>query len=259
MRRSHFARLGSLLAAAFVTACGLLPAGTPTATPPPTAAPALTLAASATATPTLASTNTPTAAPTATGTQTPTPDPLAGAVLKLGDLPPGFTSLSADDRARLHFSDDDIIAAYGNAFAAGQLHNVAGFASPDQPNVQMVLAYLFYPVSGWQQAGVDLTLSDPALFQKAFVNGAAQAGQDAGAKVTAKPLPGMDKFGDRSAGASAVVTTSAGLTLHLDVVAVRRGNVFEVYNSVYPDKAKTPETLADMVKIVDPRVAAVKP
>jgi hypothetical protein len=270
MLRPNFARSVStiaavgLLAAAALLACGLLPAGTQTATPPATAAPATAAAtfapsAAASATPSLAPAVGPTSAPATTGAPAGTPDPLAGAVLKLDDLPAGFTALTADDRARLHFSDDEIIAAYSNALAASQMHNVAGFASAGAPNYQVVLAYLFYPLSPLQQAGVDLTLSDPALFQKAFVKGAGQTGQAAGAKVTAKPLAGMDKFGDRSAGAAAVVTTADGQTLHLDVVAVRRGNVFEVYNSVYPDKAKTPESLADMVKVLDPRVAAVKP
>ena len=38
---------------------------------------------------------------------------------------------------------------------------------------------------------------------------------------------------------------------------MRRGPVFEVYNSIYPDKFKPPAALADMVTALDGRVAAV--
>jgi hypothetical protein len=264
MRRCMFARLARLLALAMLVACqSPVAAPTPTAMVPPSvtarAAPSatLTLAPSSTATPSQTATARTTFTPAPTDTQTPTPDPLAGAILKLSDLPAGFVALSDADRARLHFSDDEILRSYGKAFAAAQLHNLAGFVYAADPDFQIMLAYLFYPLSTLQRGTLDISLSDPALFQKAFVTGAGSAVGAAGAKITAKVLPGMNKFGDKSAGVAAILTTAEGLKLHLDIVVVRRGGVFEIYNSIYSDRTVPPATLTNMVQALDARVAAV--
>jgi hypothetical protein len=50
---------------------------------------------------------------------------------------------------------------------------------------------------------------------------------------------------------------TGGVTRRLEVVAVRRGAVLEVYNSTYRDKTHPSMAIGDMVKVLDARVAAV--
>jgi hypothetical protein len=267
-------RLAGLMVPVMLVACQLSAApATPTPAPTATLTPSATASATAlpsatpsltptnTATPTETPTSTTTFTPSPTPTETPTPDPLADAVLKLADLPDGFIALSAADRTRLGFSDEVLAKGYAKAFSAAQLHNTTGFIYSNDPNFQIVLAYLFYPLSSVEQATIDLSLSDPAVFAKAFVTGAGTAAAAAGnnAKITAKPLVGMNKFGNKSVGVASIITTAEGAIVHLDIVVVRRGNVFEVYNSVYPDKSKPPAALLNLIKALDARVAAVVP
>lgn len=268
MRRSMLARLAGLVGPVMLFACQLSAAATTpaptasathlpsaTATSSPSAAPSLM--PTGTATPAPSQTPTTTFTPSPTGTQTPTPDPLAGAVLKLSDLPDGFAALTDADRERLGFSDAALARGYGKAFVSAQLHNTTGFVYSVDPNFQIVLAYLFYPLSNLERATLDLSMSDPAVFTKAFVTGAGTVGAASGSTITAKALPGMNKFGNKSVGVAAVITTAAGLKVHLDIVVVRRGDVFEVYNSIYPDKSQPLASLANLVKALDARVAAV--
>jgi hypothetical protein len=122
---------------------------------------------------------------------------------------------------------------------------------------QLALAYLLYPLSGLDQAGLAVSLSDPAVFVKQFAASAEQTSQAGSGQVNPKILPGMNKFGDKSAGLYATIPVTGGVTRRLEVVAVRRGAVLEVYNSIYRDKTHPSMAIGDMVKVLDARVAAV--
>jgi hypothetical protein len=110
-------------------------------------------------------------------------------------------------------------------------------------NLQMIFAFLLYPLSPMEKASLDLALSNPDAALKSFATGSA------GATV----LPGMDIFGDRSFG----YTSVSGKTppLRMDVVIVSRGPAMEIVMTFYQDGTQPSIGVGKLTQILDSRVA----
>lgn len=254
--RSRRALLGVGLTGLLLLSCALprqLAAlvGTPTFTPTRTFTPTFTLTPTDTATPTLTPTPTFTSTPTKLPTATPTPDPLANAILTVADLPEGFVALSGQDLKRLNLSESDLARAFGPAFSQAQPHNFAGFVNNSPQKLEIVISFLFYPLSPLEQTLLDTYFTDPEVAVKAFTSGIT----DPEAKAATRVLKGMDHFGDRSFG----ITTLLGggnPKLRMDVVIVHQHSVAEFVFAIYPDNTQPPVGVGDLTQILDDRVAA---
>jgi hypothetical protein len=233
--------------------CGSLPlsVGQPTRTVQP-AAP--TAVPTSVATETTAPTNTPVVPPTPvlptnTPVRTATPLPNLSAVkLVVKDLPAGFQDVSADNLKKMNLTEE----ALGNAFrgigAQARVQNVAAFQSA--PRGQVALGFLIFPLTAPEKTAVETQLASTDSALKAW--GSALVG-NAGVPY-AKPLAGVDKFGDKSLGLT-TTTTSIGAAVRADAVMITRGGVVEVVMSFYPDGIQPALATADLAKLLDTRVA----
>jgi hypothetical protein len=239
--------------------CGVIsvPFGQPTrAVQPagPTSVPttAVTETPSATNTPVMPPTPVvppPTVAPTNTPVPTTAPLPNLSAVkLAAKDLPAGFQDATADNLKKMNLTED----ALGNAFhgigAQARVQNLAAFQNPARAHV--VLGFLVFPLTAAEKTALETQLASADSALKAW--GVALVG-NAGVP-NAKPLAGVDKFGDQSVG---FITTSPmlGVNVRGDSVMIVRGGVVQVVMSFYPEAIPPVISTADLARLLDTRLA----
>ena len=207
----------------------------PSPTPTPTRAP--------TATPTLTPTTTHTPRPTATPTITPTPESsIAGIVLALEDLPPGFEATSLEE--------------YGltrEALSGGGLVVEAVFAFVEYEHFELVMGFTTLLPTRLDQASFDAELGQPDYLIESFVLGL--GGADI---LEQSQLAGLDDIGDASAGLT-VVSDTTGIPMRMDMVVFRRDVVGVFLITMYLDGDVPVIPIADLARIMDDRVAEMLP
>ena len=231
--------------------CGALPFGQParpTATATPIPLP--TAVPSATPSPTipLPPTNTPVIV---VDTPVPAPTPLPNlSAVKLGpkDLPAGFVEVSAADLKKMSLNEEILSAGFRGIGSQTRLYNLTAFSHA--PKNQLVLSFLVFPMTPAEKATFEAQLTSPDAVLKTW--GSLLLG--AGGLPNAKPLAGVDKFGDKSIGFM-TTANNAGVALREDTVIVSRGLIAQVILSFYADGAAPPITTADLVKVLDTRLA----
>ncbi len=220
---------------------------TPTRTATPTRTSTLTLTPTATATPT----PTPTATRTATASVTPSPTRTAtprtgpsSVALFPEDLPAGFTEISADQlgltRGRELFPGLVIENAY--AFTAAL------------PYAQVIGFNVLLP-NRLAQFGFDTSLTQDRVILEAF--GAALGNR---IKIESHaPLAVLrNKFGDASAGYSALMTSS-GVLFRTDLLMLRKGAFGAFIILVYFEGSPPlPLTLESAAGLIETRIARLK-
>jgi hypothetical protein len=258
MKTSKLARLvcvwlGLVVFGSLIIGCGSLPPpfGQPTRVVQ-TSSPTIPLPPPATETP--APTNTPVIPPTPiipTITPTPTQAPLPNLTavkLVAKDMPSGFQEVTTDDLRKMNLTEE----ALGNAFrgigAQARVQNLAAFQHPQR--YQIVLGFLIYPLTPVERAAVEAQLANPDTALKAW--GEAVVGPTGSTK--AKPLVGVDKFGNKSVGFT-TTATMLGVNVRNDAVMIARGGVVAVGMSFYPEAAPPLFATADLAKTLDTRLA----
>jgi hypothetical protein len=231
--------------------CGSLPFGQParpTNTPSPIPSP--TTVPSATPSPTipLPPTSTPVVV---VDTPVPAPTPLPNlSAVKLGpkDLPTGFQEVAAADLKKMNLDEQVLSTGFRGIGSQARLYNLTAF-SYAQKN-QLVLSFLVFPMTPAEKTTFEAQLTNPDNVLKTW--GSLLLG--AGGLANAKPLAGVDKFGDKSIG---LMTTAnnAGVALREDAVIVSRGLIAQVFLSFYADGAAPPIATAELVKVLDTRLA----
>jgi len=187
--------------------------------------------------------------PTSTSTLTPTPLPnLAVVKLAVKDLPTGFQDAAADNLKRMNLTEE----ALGNAFrgigAQAHVQNLAAFQHSGR--AQLALSFLISPLTAAEKTALETQLASPDSALKAW--GVALVG-NAGVP-NAKPLAGVDKFGDKSIG---FTTTSPmlGVNVRADSVMIVRGGVVQVVMSFYPEAVPPALATTELAKLLDTRLA----
>jgi len=251
-----------LIAALFLAACQpALPAvPTDTATPVPSATlsptatqtPLPSATTTASPTPTASATRTPVPSATASATRTATPDIYTQAALVLDDLPNGFIPLGAADLAKLHLTEADIAQAFGSGFTEAQLHNVAAYLFPKKAASQIVLAFLFYPLSDLELHNLDTGLFNPQAVADAMLGASASTG---GLKPTVRVIKGLEGLGHARLGITVRSPQPTGPALRWDLTIVRRGRIAEFVLSLYPDTPHPSAGIIDLAQKLDGRVA----
>lgn len=218
---------------------------TPTPTPTATFTP--------TATPTMTPTPTPTSTPTITPTATATPNPASATILQR-DLPVGFEALSPADMARFGMNEATLATTVSANLTEARAHNFFAFIR-GAPKLEMILGLIMYPLSPLDRASFDFPISNPDTFAKEFATGFSSSGR--GVKST-NLIPGMDRYGDRSAGVS-IVPASDTVQLRLDVAIARRGSVGQMIFLIYLDGYQPSISIGELTRVLDGRVAVAFP
>ena len=262
MQTSKFSRVvcgGIVLVVlgALIVGCGSLPFGQPTRAVQPTGP---TSVPSPLVTETPSATNTPVFPPTPvipptpivpTNTPIPTLAPLpnlSAVKLVVKDLPAGFQDAVADNLKKMNLTEEALGNAFRTVGTQARVQNLTAFQHAQRN--QIALSFLIFPLTAAEKAALitQLASSDSAL--KAW--GDALVGT-AGLK-NAKPLTGVDKFGEKSVG---FTTTLPMLSVNVraDSVIIVRGSVVEVVMSFYPDAVPPALSTADLAKLLDTRLA----
>ncbi len=237
------------------------PTSTQTPTPTPTSTPTSTF--TPTATPTSTPTSTPTRVPTATFTPTPRPTNtptavptpnLSAAALTLQDLPRGFEALDEADLAKLGISNAALARSFGS-FSQAKLQDSFVFIATGTNRIDLIMGLLIHPLSTLERASFDFAMANPDTLFKGIASG--MGGSAAQVKSTAV-LPGMDKFGDKSAGVT-LVFANAAAALRMDIVIIRRGPAVAVLYVMYLDGTQPTVGIAELAKKWDSRLAAALP
>lgn len=254
----HFAILLAALALIASLGCGLSEQIVALVRPPTPIATAIAPATStliATATATFASTprppSTPTLTPTRLSTPTPTATPnLTDAKIGLQDLPNGFVQMPPPDPQNTGEGNTTSagLAKYTNA----RRSNIVSFVKPPQ-NLELVVSYIMYPISGPEAAAFDDAMLNPESFMNQVASGISASG---GPVRVLGILPGADRFGDRSMGFTLVPTDPSNM-IKFETVVTRRGSVVEVVNYVYDQKTNPTAKTVDLARALDSRVAAL--
>jgi hypothetical protein len=191
----------------------------------------------------------PTIPPTLAPTLTLAPLPnLATVKLAAKDLPAGFQDAAADNLKRMNLTEDALNAAFRNIGTQARVQNFAAFQHSQR--AQVIASMLIYPLSAAERTALvgQLASNDSAL--KAWGN--ALVGES-GVK-NAKPLAGVDKFGDKSIGFT-TTTLMLGVNIRADAVMILRGSVVQVVLSFHPDGVPPAISTADLAKLLDTRLA----
>ncbi len=201
----------------------------------------------ATATPTF--TLPPTLTPDLTPTITPTPD-LTGTTIRLQDLPPGFEPVPEADLQKYNFTEASIAQSFSQIAIQARPRNLFVF-SKKTPKVELVVGFVLYPLSSFERTIVDSSLSNPDSVLQALAAGFAIGGRSI---KSSRIIPGMDKFGDRSVGVTALPSMDSP-QLRMDVVVTRRGSIAEIVCLIYSDGSPPSFEIGTVALLLDSRVA----
>jgi hypothetical protein len=259
MQASRFSRvvwswLAFVVLGAIVVGCGSLPppfGPQPTRVVQPAAStpiPSPVVAGSPAATNTPVMPPTP-VIPTAAPTIPPTPLPnLSGVKLTVKDLPAGFQDAAADNLKKSGLTEE----ALGNAFkgigAQARVQNLVAFQHSSR--AQVALGFLIFPLTAEEKTALETQLANSDSALKAWGN--ALVGP-AGVS-SAKPLTGVDKFGDKSVGLTTMMTMM-GVLVRADSVMIVRGGAVAVVMSFFPNAVPPALNTADLAKLLDTRLA----
>lgn len=199
----------------FATQTALAPTITPTFTPTPTFIPSPT--------PTI------TPSPTRTRTITPTTvPPLMAAVLTLGDLPDGFSSMPEQDLAEMSESLPE---------------DATVFAFTDDEGAQMIMGVLMSYGSRQEQIAFDQML--PSMLDMLT--------SPIGGDAPLEPLTGLDDIGESREGVTFLADTQ-GESMHWDVMVFRRGEVAEILYYMYPEQDEPVMPFHEIARLLDERL-----
>lgn len=260
MHTLNLARLLTLLAFSLITVgCGSLPffsqptrapqpaatvvpLVTPTTTPTPTATVAL-----ASPTPVVALPTAP-AAPTVAPTLAALPN-LAAVKLTAKDLPSGFQEVAADARSTMNLTEYALNAMFGKIGAQARVQNLVVLQHPQR--AQVVTTFLIYPLTSAEKTALETQLANAENALQAW--GSALVGES-GVK-DAKPLAGVDKFGDKAVGFT-TTTQMLGVNIRADAVMMVRGGVAQVAMLFYPEQVPPAINAVDLAKLCDARLTS---
>ena len=262
MQTSRFSRVGwgwltFALLGELIVGCGALP---PPFGPQPTrpvqpAAP--TSIPSPVAIETPAATNTPVVPPTRVAppstptspppTSTPAPN-LATAKLSVKDLPAGFQDATVDQLKASNLTEEALENSFTGIGAQARIQNLAAFQH--QQRAQVALGFLVFPLTATEKTALEAQLANSDSALKAW--GSALVGK--AGLPNAKPLAGVDKFGDKSLGLT-TTTTMLGVPVRADSVMIVRGGAVAVAMSYYPAAVPPAISTADLAKLLDTRLA----
>ena len=262
MQTSKFSRvvlgwIALVVLGTLIVGCGSLPFGQPTRAvqpsgPTPIPPPILTETPSATYTPVFPPT--PVIPPTPvvpTNTPIPTLAPLpnlSAVKLVVKDLPAGFQDAAADNLKKTNLTEEVLGNAFRGIGAQARVQNLAAFQH-SQRN-QIALGFLIFPLTAAEKATLTAQLASTDNGLKAW--GDALVGTAGVSK--AKPLTGVDKFGEKSVG---FTTTSSmlGVNVRAESIVIVRSSVVEVVMSFYPEAIPPALNIADLAKLLDTRLA----
>jgi hypothetical protein len=259
MHTLNLARLLTLMAFSLITVgCGSLPFfSQPTRVPQPaaTVVPLVTPTTTPTPTATTPPTSTPVvalptvpAAPTVAPTLSALPN-LSAVKLTAKDLPSGFQEVAADARSTMNLTEYALNAMFGKIGAQARVQNLVVLQHPQR--AQVVTTFLLYPLTSEEKTTLETQLANADNALKAW--GSALVGES-GVK-DAKPLTGVDKFGDKSVGFT-TTTQMLGVNVRADAVMIVRGGIVQVAMSFYPEQVPPAINAVDLAKLCDARLTS---
>lgn len=183
-------------------------------------------------TPTLTPSPTSTVTPTPTYTPTSTPEPtldFGSAVLRLNDLPGGFTTISIE--------------------TGGTNQKYFGFEN--DKNFEIISGMTMLLTSESDFLGMDTVIGNPEIITTLL-----GAGLGDSKFTNIKTLPNMNMFGDSSNGYTSA-TTFAGLSFRADFFGMRNDKVGAFVLILYKSGATPAITIQDIAKILSQRINEV--
>lgn len=187
--------------------------------------------------------------PAPTPTVTPTPD-LSTAIVRVQDLPPGFEPVPASDLSKFNFSESAIADSFSRSGVQARPKNLFVFAK-NSPKLELIVGFILYPLSATDRAAMDASLSNPDSLLRSLAAGFANGGR---ATKSSSVVPGLDKFGDRSVGVTALPSMGSP-QLRMDAVVARRGSVAQVVCLIYPDGSAPSVEIGPVALALDSRIA----
>lgn len=182
--------------------------------------------------------------------ETPAGPDLSIVRLDLADMPAGFELLPESQTASMKSMADGFLSGAGMHTQAETI-NLVAFRSSDPIKVEIVWSFLLTPLSRAEQLGFDRGVANPtALFQA--LNQALLIGEFG----TPEVLQDVGTLGNRSI-AFALPMTSLGVSLRLEAVIARRGEVVEEVWVMYREGEQSQADVGALARLLDERLATV--
>ncbi len=233
-----------VLAITAILACGL-PFNLGTQATPTASAPALGLGQPNPTSPPLLLPTGVSASPEPTLTLTPAPVDLSNVIIKLSDLPEGFTELDSATQKQIGVTQDTVAGLFQGTFSEAKPVNFFSFLNANPDTYQFVLGTLFAPLTENEIQAFDRLLDDPAKAMQSFTSGMGEK---------ADILQGSNGLGEKSIGFT-FTTDLDTMTLRGDMILVRRQDVVFLVLSMYQDGTQTLTQAIDVAKLFDQRLA----
>jgi len=164
---------------------------------------------------------------------------LTGVEIAVGDLPPAFSGMAADQLSSM----EGIMGSIAGGLAEASLQNLTGYSTNETQNRQYVASGLLFPLTPMEQTGVDSQLSGSGTAESL---GEVFGGDD---------ITMLDGAG--SIGNSRLAFSMAVSPLRMDYVVARRGPILIEVAVMYPGDKRPLVNAVELARILDIRAIAV--
>ncbi len=233
-----------VLAVAAILACSL-PFNLGSRETPTAAAPVSGLGQSADTLPAPTSDQRSAATLTPAFTETPRPVDLSGVVVKLSDLPEGFSELDPVSQRQIGVTEETVAGLFQGTFSTAKSANFFSFLNANPDTYQFVLGTLFTPLTESEIKAFDQLLDDPAKAMQSFT---------AGMGGKAEILQGANSLGEKSIGFTFTNDVDT-MILRGDMVLARRKDIVFLVLSMYQDGTQPPVQVLSLAALLDKRLA----
>jgi hypothetical protein len=173
---------------------------------------------------------------------------LSGVRLNLSDMPPGFEQLPESQTASMRSMADSFLRGAGMQTEAEAI-NLEAYKSLDPLKVEVVWSFLLTPLSRSEQIGFDRGIANPkTLFQ------ALDQALVIGEFGTPELIENIGTLGNRSI-AFALPMTSLGVSMRLEAVIARRGEVVEEVWAMSREGVEAEADVGVLARLLDERLA----
>ena len=206
--------------------------------------PVLPTVIQASSTPTPESTGTPILQLATAAGNPPTTVDLSPVILKVDDFPPGFTALDTATEQEIGITQEKVAGMFQGMFTEARSANYFSFINAASTSYQLVFGTLFSPLTVNEETAFDQELNNPEKEKQSFTSGLGG---------NAEVLAGADGLGDKSIGFT-FTTPANSITLHSDLLMVRRGNVVVLLITMYQDGVTPDIDAISLATILDGRL-----
>lgn len=175
------------------------------------------------------------------------PIPLSSAVLNLGDLPRGFGVFTLEE---LGITMDEVAADFEGI--GGEPHDYFGFLGGESlATFEMVYGLHLYPLTALGQTSFNILIDDADKYAADFAEALTAEGTTV---ISYETLAALSDIGDKSIGIRLHIE-SEGITMVMDVVMFRNGEVFTVLYVLWLEGYTPVASSEELAYILDGKVA----